>query len=212
MVCRAAAYAAVGGMNRKRAGEDFYFLQGLAKYGKVGHINATTVYPSMRISDRVPFGTGRKMGEMAESADKNIPFYNPEIFRILKGFIAFLSGADFQGMNGQDAFEACRAINGALADYLDSKKFNNAWDKIRKNSKDDVQFRKNLHVWFDAFQTFKLAHHLRDNGYGNAAMLPAISTLLSMAGREGEALPVDMAQDLEAAERLLAIMRGKAVR
>lgn len=209
MVCRAGAYAAVGGMNRKQAGEDFYFLQGLAKYGKVGHINVTTVYPSMRISNRVPFGTGRKMGELAESANKNIPFYNPEIFRVLKEFIGFLNSANFQGMNGQDAFEACEAINGVLADYLHSKNFNEAWDKIKKNSKNTVQFRKNLHVWFDAFQTFKLVHHLRDNGYGSAFMLPAISTLLSMSGLKGEALPLDMIQDLEAAEKLLAIMRDQ---
>ena len=212
MVCRADAYAAVGGMNRKRAGEDFYFLQALAKYGKVGHIKATTVYPSTRISNRVPFGTGRKMGELAESADKSIPFYNPEIFRILKGFIAFLSGAGFQGMNGQEAFGACRDINGVLADYLDSKNFSDAWDKIRKNSKNDVQFRKNLHVWFDAFQTFKLAHYLRDNGYSSAAMCPAISTFLSMSGMEDETLPLDMKQDSESVEKLLAIMRDKAAR
>jgi len=212
MVCRADAYAAVGGMNRKRAGEDFYFLQALAKYGKVGHIKATTVYPSMRISDRVPFGTGRKMGELEESTDKAIPFYNPEIFRILKDFIAFLGGANFQDMTGQDASEACRDINEALADYLDSKNFNDIWDKISKNSKNNVQFRKNLHIWFDAFQTFKLVHHLRDSGYGNIAMLPAISTLLSMAGPEDTALSVDMNQELETAEKLLAIMRSKAAK
>ena len=211
IVCRAKAYAAVGGMNRKRAGEDFYFLQNLAKYGPVGHIDGTTVYPSMRVSDRVPFGTGRKMGELAESADKSIPFYKPEIFRILKEFIFFLNSADLPGMNGSDALEACREINGALANYLDSKNFNDAWDKIRKNSKDNAQFRKNLHVWFDAFQTFKLAHHLRDNGYGSVAMLPAVSTLLSMAGLGDEALPIDKTQGLEAAEKLFAIMRGKTI-
>ena len=208
MVCRAEAYASVGGMNRKRAGEDFYFLQALAKYGKVGQIKKTIVYPSMRISDRVPFGTGRKMGEMAESTDKTIPFYDPQIFRILKDFVAFLKGADFQGMRGKEALAACREINDTLGDYLDSKNFSDAWDKIRHNSKDEDQFRKNLHIWFDAFQTFKLAHYLRDNGYGNVDMLTAISTLLSMDGLGVGALKGDMTKEMEEIEVLLTIMRS----
>ncbi|MDT8318832.1 MAG: hypothetical protein RQ824_12720 [bacterium] len=181
-----------------------------AKYGKVGHIKTTTVYPSTRISNRVPFGTGRKMGELAESADKSIPFYNPEIFQILKRFIASLNGAVFQGMTGQDAAGACREINGALADYLDSRSFSEIWDKIRKNSRDEEQFRRNLHVWFDAFQTFKLTHHLRDNGYGSVDMLPALSTLLFKTGLEVQALPLDMMKGLETAEKLLKIMRSQA--
>jgi len=58
IVCRAEAYVAVSGMNRRRGGEDFYFLQQLAKTGGVGFINTTTVRPSGRPSSRVPFGTG----------------------------------------------------------------------------------------------------------------------------------------------------------
>lgn len=188
IVCRASAYTAIGGMNRKRAGEDFYFLQNLAKYGNIGHINATAVHPSMRISDRVPFGTGRKMGELAESDDKNIPFYNPEIFRVLKSFIQFLNSASAHTMNGKDALDTCREINALLSDYLLSKNFSASWDNIKKNSRDDGQFKKNLHVWFDAFQTFKLTHHLRDNGYGTIAMLPAIRELFVMAGLEYQSL------------------------
>ncbi len=201
MVCRATAYAAVGGMNRKRAGEDFYFLQNLAKYGRVGHITGTTVYPSMRISDRVPFGTGRKMGELAGSSDKSIPFYNPEIFRMLRDFIAFLNGSDVSEMDGVAALNACREIDGVLADYLDAKNFDETWDKIKQNSKDEKQFRRNLHVWFDAFQTLKLVHHLRDNRYGIVDMIPALKSLLAMTGRECEILEEDVA------EKMLKFMR-----
>ncbi len=54
----AEAYVKRGGMNRRKAGEDFYFLQNLAHIGQVGEINSTKVWPSARLSDRVPFGTG----------------------------------------------------------------------------------------------------------------------------------------------------------
>lgn len=200
MVCRAGAYVAIGGMNRKRAGEDFYFLQKLAKYGTVGRVIGTTVYPSMRISDRVPFGTGRKMGELAESVDKSIPFYNPDIFRVLKELIGFINCGDTPALNGTEALKACRKIDAALADYLDSKKLDKTWDKIKKNSKDYAQFKKNMHVWFDAFQTLKLAHHLRDNGYGTAEMKSALKTLFSMSGMDCEE---------GGAEQMLEWMRDK---
>ena len=204
IVCRAGAYAAAGGMNRKQAGEDFYFLQNLAKYGKVGRLNRTRVYPSMRISDRVPFGTGRKMGELAECTDKSIPFYNPRIFRILREFISLLNDPEMTGLEGADALEACLRIDEALAEYLERKDFETAWNRIRQNSKNDCYFRKNLHVWFDAFQTLKLAHHLRDSGYGTVDMTSAIAGLFSLAGMEYDAF------NEESPEELLEFIRDAA--
>src|SRR5690606_12885119 len=65
MACRSEAYAAVGGMARKQAGEDFYFLQALAKLGPMGYIGDTVVRPSARCSWRVPFGTGRALSDAA---------------------------------------------------------------------------------------------------------------------------------------------------
>ena len=59
MGCTAAAYAAVSGMNRRQAGEDFYYLQQLAKTGAVDRVEGTLVQPSSRASHRAPFGTGR---------------------------------------------------------------------------------------------------------------------------------------------------------
>ena len=55
------AYIKAGGMNKKRAAEDFYFLQKVAKNYKIDRITSTTVYPSSRHSWRVPFGTGRSI-------------------------------------------------------------------------------------------------------------------------------------------------------
>jgi len=54
MICTVDSYIAVRGMNRREAGEDFYFLNKLAKLGDIGQIHATTVYPSARPSRRVP--------------------------------------------------------------------------------------------------------------------------------------------------------------
>jgi hypothetical protein len=59
MAARADPYFKQGGMNKRKAGEDFYFLHKIIPLGGFGEINDTRVIPSPRASHRVPFGTGR---------------------------------------------------------------------------------------------------------------------------------------------------------
>ena len=61
MAVRSDIYQKVGGMNKRKAGEDFYFLHRVMPTGNFIDIADTTIYPSARISDRVPFGTGKAM-------------------------------------------------------------------------------------------------------------------------------------------------------
>ncbi|MEO5362830.1 MAG: glycosyltransferase family 2 protein, partial [Magnetococcus sp. DMHC-8] len=63
MAVRAAPYRRQGGMNRRKAGEDFYFLQKIIPLGGFSDVCSTTVFPSARSSHRVPFGTGRAMAD-----------------------------------------------------------------------------------------------------------------------------------------------------
>jgi len=46
-------------MNKRQAGEDFYFLQKIIPLGHFTDLTETKVIPSSRPSDRVPFGTGK---------------------------------------------------------------------------------------------------------------------------------------------------------
>src|SRR5688572_16087564 len=55
MAVRAEAYLRQGGMNKRQAGEDFYFLHKIIPLGNFGEVNTTRVVPSSRASDRVPF-------------------------------------------------------------------------------------------------------------------------------------------------------------
>ena len=61
MLCTPEAYVKVEGMNKRKAAEDFYFLEKLAKIYPIGEIKSTFVHPSKRGSWRVPFGTGRSV-------------------------------------------------------------------------------------------------------------------------------------------------------
>jgi len=83
---KAGAYVKRGGMNRRQAGEDFYFLQNLAQMGTVGSINKTTVFPSARLSDRVPFGTGPILKKWLLGEEDLTETYNFQAFEDLKLF------------------------------------------------------------------------------------------------------------------------------
>lgn len=72
---RASAYCRQGGMSKRQAGEDFYFIQKVAMQGRYTECNTTEVYPSPRPSDRVPFGTGP---DIARQLDTLHPHKKPD--------------------------------------------------------------------------------------------------------------------------------------
>ena len=77
MTCTASGYIAVGGMNKMKATEDFYFLQELTKhFESMNIIDNQLVYPSSRISSRVYLGTGYRMGKIAEGSNINEDSYD----------------------------------------------------------------------------------------------------------------------------------------
>ena len=98
----AQAYAEVRGVPRRMAGEDFYFLNKLAKVGTVLSLRGAPIELDGRISDRVPFGTGRAMSSLQESADSSAGYALPA-----PRAFAYL-GAWIRSME-----ECCREIPGA---------------------------------------------------------------------------------------------------
>ncbi len=86
MACRVDTYRNIGGMTPKKSGEDFYFLQKIAKYKKVHTRNREKVYPAARFSDRVFFGTGPAMIKGAKGDWSSYPVYSYKFFDELKSF------------------------------------------------------------------------------------------------------------------------------
>jgi len=87
IVCDAESYINVGGMNKRKAGEDFYFLEKLAKIDEIHKLDGATVFPSARISSRVPFGTGQRVKRFTDQAQNEYLLYNSESFEILKNWL-----------------------------------------------------------------------------------------------------------------------------
>ncbi len=156
MAVRSSSYLAKGGMNRRKAGEDFYFLQKYIKDQVCGNIQNATVYPSGRESDRVPFGTGRAMQKYRE---ENFvwPTYNPLSFKLLRPFLDNLSDY-YENSFSENAFD------NRLSSFLKKIKVEETIDMIKKNVSSYEAFQKRFFQFFDAFQLMKCLHFLRDDG------------------------------------------------
>ena len=154
MVCRTSAYVSVGGMNKKKAAEDFYFLQDLQKFRDIYSIEDILIHPSSRSSDRCYLGTSTRMKKCLDG-DLNIPdlHYSEESYKILRSWI----GVALKSKNNtsSDVLEQCKEIHEGLPEFLIQYNFKKAWDGIIEAPSDN-HFTMQFHRWFDAFKTFKL--------------------------------------------------------
>ena len=162
VVCDHEAYIKVGGMNTKKAAEDFYFLQKLAKSYGIHRINSTKVRPSARESWRVPFGTGRSINDFSTNK-KDILVFDPSIYVVLKEWLK-LFNSDLS-LNPDLIYKEAMKVHPELLTFLESRGFRNDWEKVLGNSKSAKQLDYQRKNWFDAFETLKLIHHLRDTSF-----------------------------------------------
>jgi glycosyltransferase involved in cell wall biosynthesis len=172
MAVRARAYMEQGGMNRRQAGEDFYFLHKLIPLGSFTELNSTAVYPSPRPSNRVPFGTGRAVSEwLQQPGTKTYPFKAFDDLRVFLQSVASLKTADVQDMP-----ESIRT-------FLVRQDFDAAIAEIGRHTATPAAFSKRFFRWFDGFRAMKFVHHARDNFYGEEAVEVASAKLLGRLDR-----------------------------
>lgn len=181
MACTHEAYIKVEGMNKKKAAEDFYFMEKLCKNYPVRKIEGTKIYPSSRGSWRVPFGTGHRVNRYLSKAQNEYLLYSPESFEVLKKWLAVFNS--FERLAGADYVKAAGAIHPALKQFLIDNKFEESWEKIEENCKSESQLSRQKHFWFDGFRTLKLIHYLRDNGQPQIEMYTAVNALLNKFNR-----------------------------
>jgi hypothetical protein len=204
MVTHCDAYVAAGGMNRRQAGEDFYFLQELAKTGGVNRVDSTTVHPSARSSDRVPFGTGATVGRHLSGADDGSTVYHPESYRILGDWLAMVGNGLDRGAS--ELLGGAAGISPRLREFLELNRFEEIWPRLQQNAAHHEGLESQFHRWFDAFKTLKLIHFLRDH------QLPRFPIFDAIARFEPNCSGVvwnNLADDLEAQENLLEVLRSR---
>ena len=182
MACTASAYAMVRGMNRRLAGEDFYFLNKVAKVaGGIAYIAETTVHPSARPSRRAPFGTGQRMIRFLGGRSSEYELYDPGVFTIVRKWFEDMVNSPDHG--GDLIFDRAKSIHPLLASFLDGAHFVDVWNRIRKNSRKSAFLRRQFHCWFDGFVTLKLVRYMTEHALPPVDMFAAVERILEMNGR-----------------------------
>lgn len=205
IACEAEAYIKAGGMNKRKAGEDYYFLEKLAKLNKIFTISEALVYPSSRKSWRVPFGTGQRIIRHLSKKQNEYVAYNPESFRILKDWLNYFLSENV--IDTKSILNNAREINSGLYHFLISQKFERDWERILKNNQSAEEIQKQKIYWFDAFKTLKLIHYLRDNGYPNINLFDAVDELLNRMKIKSDIHRDSEIPDIQIQEQYLLFLR-----
>ncbi|MDP5172620.1 MAG: glycosyltransferase [Bacteroidia bacterium] len=171
MAVRSSAYQAQGGMNRRKAGEDFYFLHKYSLLGTLAECNSTTVFPSARASSRVPFGTGKSIQQYLDRADGSWESYPLSVFSEIKNFLS--QAEEFrtswpEGLSpAVEAFLAQEDLPTKLAD-------------MRQHGTTPDTFRKRWFAWLDALKMLRMVHFLRDQLGGDKDLMASAGELRSL--------------------------------
>ena len=143
---------------RRQAGEDFYFCMELAKTGAICEIQKTMVFPSARISRRVPFGTGKRMAEAAINGRKPLLAYDFRVFVCLRELLTAVSTHTNEGAPRIFA----ELTNHKTREFLESRGFPEIWGRFQRQYKTRDALLAAFHRWFDGFVTLKYIHWLTE--------------------------------------------------
>jgi hypothetical protein len=175
------AYVEQGGMNKRKGGEDFYFLQKVIPHGNFHEINTTCVYPSPRPSHRVPFGTGPAVWRYLLHGEEFLT-YNPVSFNAL--MLLF----DVPEQLFQATPETVRRYLNALTIHLHSflrEEFEEKIYEINANCASEPAFRKRFYRWFNMFKILKYLNFVHENHFSKQPVSQAAATLLKNMGIPG---------------------------
>lgn len=165
MACTAEAYVRVGGMVRRQAGEDFYFMQKFAKEGTLKELHSTIVYPSARVSHRVPFGTGKTIQQIEDHHFDELLTYHPDAFQVFGMLDDYLQGLYHQ----EDG-----SSSSSLLTYFRENGLESVVEQLRNQSKNVGDFKHRFFQWFNAFSLMKYLHHVHDGEFEKVNISVAI--------------------------------------
>lgn len=172
---RAADYIAQGGMNKKQAGEDFYFIQKLIATGRFFHLNKVKVYPAGRISERTPFGTGQVVRQIVNERG-NYVTYHFGAFEVLKSF--FRDIPQLFKVNGIQVKTCQEQQNKCLSRFLEANNFVEMVEELNANCASPKLFLKRFFDQFNAFRVLKYLNYVHPLYFQKQAVEIAAGSLL----------------------------------
>ncbi len=180
---RASAYVQQGGMNKRKGGEDFYFLQKIIQQGGYTEINSTRVIPSPRISSRVPFGTGPAMKRLCNGKEDVLRTYPYSGFAELKNLIE-ISDRFYMA----DRYETEKILNElplCIRSFLIDNRLAEAIEEMNANSSSLRTFKRRFFAWINSLRVLKFLNYAQNSCYSR---VPVTSAAAGLAERLGFSL------------------------
>jgi len=177
---KADIYARQGGMNKRKAGEDFYFLHKIIPLGHFTDLNDTCIYLSSRPSDRVPFGTGAAVRKILCSGIPEWPTYTFTAFKELKPFFGNVSG--LYKVSQAETEKIMKDWPEPLVQFLRLNNFAEVLDECKKNSAHPATFIKRFYAWFNGFRVLKYLNFSHTEFYHREDVSVGARELLDLKG------------------------------
>jgi len=217
-LCVAApAYLSVRGVPKREAAEDFHLLDKLAKVGPLRRPVLSPIEIRARASQRVPFGTGRRSGEIAEELAQGQEFllYAPRIFQalaaVLEGLDAFARSAEVALLSRAielNVPELASDVQQVLSELGAFTALTHAADQAPAGA----VLRRRVHTWFDSLRTLRFVHRMRDRRLPSLPWRTALNSapFVSESGRTSED-PAVVCRALISAEAGLPVQVGPSL-
>lgn len=177
---KAEIYAKQGGMNKRKAGEEFYFLQKVIPLGNYHELNETKIIPSPRESDRVPFGTGKVISKIIQSDGEILMTYNPEAFNCLGSF--FLNIEKTFKQPAQKIRLLKKQQHPALIKFLNRHKFDKKIEEINSNCSNFKTFKQRFFRWFNGLMILQFLNESHVSNFKKMTINEAAFNILKNKG------------------------------
>lgn len=175
MAVRCLAYQQQGGMNKRKAGEDFYFIHKFTSLGNFSECLSTKIIPSPRPSHRVPFGTGRAVQEILQQKGG---YYSYDLQSFFDLKVLFEGTEGIFDCSKDELVQFMAALPESLRQFLPAHDFYAKCLEIKKNTASRKAFRRRFYKWFNAFMVMKFVHFARDHFYPNLPIGEVAASLL----------------------------------
>lgn len=187
---RCKTYIRVNGMGRDKAGEDFYFLHKCILLKRFWEINDTVVWPSVRESDRVSFGTGASIHRLQN--ETSLMVYNFDCFQPLTELFSRVGYFWQSGNNDLQPETGWENISSGLAEFMRTRNALQRIQEMRGNSASEDTFRDKFFAWFNGFMILRYLNEMHKDQY---VKIPVVHAALHLAEILGIS-PADTAEEL----------------
>ncbi len=169
----AETYVRCGGMNRRKAGEDFYFLHKVFPMVPFIDLTGTRVVPSPRPSHRVPFGTGPWIRSYLTEQERTLNTYHYGAFMEMKSFFEMVTASGTSDICGLYA-----SLPDALRTFISKEEFEKKLGEIKANTASRPAFIKRFYTWFNGLKMVKFLNHAHRAHYQKPEILQQASGFL----------------------------------